>query len=116
MEDKVKTTIQNCELLRHAFNTIQAVIAERNKNSAVAYCDAFTLAAAGRILYERWEQEKRKLPREDLMAANKTLLRQDFYPEELPFPKELEKKIRDEIHSSTWYRMVWQNQNNPPRT
>ena len=109
MEDKVKLTLQNCEMLRQAFNTIQSVIAERNKNSGVAFCDAHTLAAAGKILYERWEQEKRKLPREDLMAQNKTLLRQDFYPEDLPYPYEIQKKILEEIHQCTWYKMVWGN-------
>lgn len=107
MEDQVKTTIQNCELLRHCFNTLQAIIAERNKDSGVAYCDAYTLAASAKIVYERWEKEKRKLPREDLMKDNKTLLRQDFYPEDLPYPKELQEKICNEIHRSTWFKMVW---------
>lgn len=106
-EEKVKLTVQNCELLRHCFNTLQSVIAERNKQSGLDYCNSFTLSAAGKIIYERWEQEKRKLTREDLLSDNKTLLRQDFYPEDLPFPREIQDKVCQDIKRSTWYKIIW---------
>ena len=103
----VDKALKNCELLRHTFNTIQALIAERNRSSGLDYCNAHTLAAAGKIVYERWEEEKRKLNREDCLRGNKSLLRQDFYPEDLPYPEEIRNKILDEIKRCTWYKMIW---------
>ena len=109
LDPQTKLTVQNCELLRHCFNTLQAVIAERSKDSGADYCNATILAAAAKQIYERWEREKHTLRREDLRDGNKSLLRQDFYPEDLPFPREIQDKICAEIHQSTWYKMVWGN-------
>lgn len=107
LDTKIRKTIENCEMLRHTFNTINALIAERDKTTGLAYVNAFTLAGAGKVVYDRWEQERRKLSREDLLRVNKSLLREDFFPEELPFPEELREKIGKEIRQSPWYKITW---------
>ena len=109
MDEATKAIAQNCELLRTTLNTLNGIIAQRNKESGLEYCDATTLAAAAKIVYERWEQERRKLPREDLRVGGKLLVRQDLLSADLDFPREIQDKILAEIKQSQWYKMVWGN-------
>ena len=107
LREQVTVTLQNAELLRHTFNTLQSLVAERKNKTGFDYCEAYTLSAAAKIVYERWEREKRMLPRQDLLASNTTLLRQGFYPEDLPFPEELREQICNDATRCTWYKMIW---------
>ena len=107
LKAKVAVAVENSELLRHTFNTIQSLIAQRDRGSGLAYCDAHTLNAAAVIVRRRWEEEQRKLGRLDLLATNKSLARQGFFPEDLPYPHEIRDKVLDEIKRCVWYKMAW---------
>jgi len=109
MDDATKAIVQNCELLRTTFNTLNGIIAQRNKESGLEYCDSTTLSAAAKIVYDRWELEKRKLPREDLRVGGKLLVRQDLMPADLlEFPREIQDKILAEIKQCQWYKIHFQ--------
>ena len=98
---RLKAVQQNCELLRMCFNTLQSLIKELNhEKNGLAYCEAFTLAATSKYVYERWEREKRKLPGQKPPSA-------DFAP---PPAVQMSDKLRKEIHQSikdsTFYTTV----------
>ena len=99
---------QNCEALRHCFNILNAVMREYEgrKVSGAEHCDAFTLSAAARIIYTRWEVEKRKL-------GNTPPPSTDFHPPApLPLPSlpdYLSSIIHHDIKNSAFYQAVWGN-------
>lgn len=103
---KREQAAQNCELLRLCFNTINGVIREHQgrKISGEEHCDYFTLSAAARIIYIRWEREKRKLAP---LPPPST----DFHPPApLPTP-ELPDYLRDviarDVQKSKFFQAVW---------
>ena len=97
---------QNCELLRLCFNTLNAVIREygATRRSGVEQCDMFTVSATTKIIYQRWEQEKRKL---GTLPPPCTAFDP---PAPLPLPTipdYLQDTIHKEIQQSAFFQTLW---------
>ena len=103
---QVEQAAQNCELLRLCFNTINAVINESRgkKLDGEEWCNVYTLSAAAKILYTRWEIEKRKL---NPLPPPST----DFHPPApLPTPElpdYLREVIARDVQKSAFYQACW---------
>jgi len=106
--DKTLAHQKNAELLRLTFNTINGVIKEfQNKTwTGESHCDMFTLAAAAKIIYQRWEAEKRALRPEDLPSI-------DFCPPSPlptpPIPEGRSREVAEAIQKSVFFKTVWGN-------
>ena len=95
----------NLELLRLAFNILQQLTSEKQKKrTAQEICDAFTLSAASRIVYQRHEEEKLKLPR---IPSSNHLLSTEFIHTPFSIPDEMKNQIAKEIHESAWFQTVY---------
>lgn len=95
----------NLEFLRTTFNILQALInEEKKKNTGVSNCEAFTLAAASKIVYQRWEQEKGYL--KTLPHAPK-LYCTEFAHTPFSISEDVKNDIAKEIGASTWFKTVW---------
>jgi len=103
---KLEQAAQNCELLRLCFNTLNAVIRESHgkRLDGMEHCNVFTLVAATKIIYERWEQEKRKL---NPLPPPST----DFHPPaplpEPELPDYLRETIARDVKKSAFFQSVW---------
>ena len=97
----------NLELLRLAFNILQQLVAEKQKKRAAQeICDAFTLSAASRIVYQRHQEEKLKLPR---IASGAHLSSDEFMHVPFSIPEDKKNEIAKEIHKSAWFQTVYPN-------
>ena len=100
----VDATAKNLELLRITFNTLQQLTQmEAKQGIAVSYSEAFTLAAASKIVYSYWEKEKRKVP----SSLGDKICSKEFIHVPFNIPKEMQNEIAKEIHNSTWFKTVW---------
>jgi len=103
--EKIKHHQQNAEALRVCFNILQQVMKEyQDKWSGRNHCDAFSLAVAAKIIYERWEVEKRALPPENLPSV-------DFCPPTPPplptIPPGRSSEVAQAITSSIYYKVFY---------
>ena len=102
----VDATAKNLELLRITFNTLQQIVQmEQKQGRGVNMCEAFTVAAAAKIVYEYWEKEKRKVP----SSIGDKICSKEFIHVPFSMPKEMQNEIAKEIHNSTWFKTVWPN-------
>jgi hypothetical protein len=103
-EQAIHLMKQNCEMLRATHNTLTAMINELNvEKNGLAHCNAFTLAAAQKTVYERWEQEKRKLAHIGQFPPSTAFASAS----EMPFPPDLRREIAEKATSSDYYKRIW---------
>jgi hypothetical protein len=92
---------RNLELLRATFHTLNHMVKESvNERTGLSNCNAITLSVAQKLVYERWEKEKRLL--------GGTAPPSDVFAPAEPVFSELERlKMVAEIHNSPFYKAAW---------
>ena len=96
----------NAEALRICFNVLNAIVKEiqAKKWSGESHCDVFTLAAAAKIIYQRWETEKRALGPENLPSTEFCPPTPIALPE---VPEGGSAEVAQAITSSIFYQLCW---------
>ena len=101
-EEILRKVHLNLNALANCFNVIQSVIKERQSTlDQNTYCDTFTLSLAGKMIYERWEKEKRLL--QDI-TGQRPAPNQLAPPTTLELPENLRTAVASTIKDSLFYK------------
>jgi hypothetical protein len=92
----------NLELLRATFHVLNHMVKESaSERSGLGNCNALTLSVAQKLVYERWEREKRNLGEFSYPVSDV------FAPAEPIFTEEQRLKMVQEIKETPFYRAAW---------
>lgn len=101
----VQSIAQNLELFRITFNVLQQLMKEHvDKKTGCSYADASIISSTAKMVLERWEYEKRKLPSSRL---EEVCCSKEFLHAKFEITPEMQREIVDEIGKCTWFKQTW---------